>query len=517
MKKFLFTCLSVCLFSFMLNAQQTIIPTPFYSSINTTKSYQVYRNIPVKSEGDISQSLLRDMKEFLGSKTLRVNSIQGEIKIELDEAMKTPSSFSMEVSAEGIRISGADAEGLYYGVNTLKQMIQRQKGLLSFCTINDHPRFAWRGFLLDESRHFFGKKKVLQYLDCMAQLKLNVFHWHLTDETGWRIEIKKYPKLTTEGAIGDYSNPTKPAQFYTQEEIKEIVAYAQARHIMILPEFDMPGHATSVCRSYPQVSSGGEGKRADFAFQPCKEETYELISNIMDELFELFPAPYIHIGGDEVRFGNQTWFTDPQIQAFIKQNDLKDERGLEQYFIRRIVKLVASKGKKVIGWDEIIDANAPTEEVVIMWWRHDRKAELVKALERGYQVILTPRRPLYGDFNQFETHRLGRNWGGYASGYNPIASIVAFPESIESYFKEYEDQVMGIQYSMWTERIDNADRLDYMTFPRLVAVAESAWASPKQKDLSQFMHKLYQFLPCLDARKITYFNPFDPKQTPEIK
>ena len=195
----------------------------------------------------------------------------------------------------------------------------------------------------------------------MASLHLNVFHWHLTDEPGWRIEIKRFPKLTQEGAIGNWHDPKAPAAFYTQEDIKEIVAYAAERQIMVVPEFDMPGHATAVCRAYPEVSGGGEGRWAHFTFHPCKEETYTFISQIFDELFALFP------------YGNQSWFTDPEIQQFIQDKKLGNETGLEHYFIRRIADIVTSKGKTIIAWDEAIDAGVSPDKLIVMWWRHDRK------------------------------------------------------------------------------------------------------------------------------------------------
>lgn len=169
------------------------------------------------------------------------------------------------------------------------------------------------------------------------------FHWHLTDEPGWRIEIKRYPKLTTIGAVGNWHDPKAAPAFYTQEDIKEIVAYATERHIMVVPEIDMPGHATSACRAYPEISGGGKGRWDGFTFHPCKEETFEFISNVLDEVVDLFPAPYIHIGGDEVHYGNQNWFTDPEIQAFIKEHNLMNETGLEHYFVRRAADIVASK------------------------------------------------------------------------------------------------------------------------------------------------------------------------------
>lgn len=256
---------------------------------------------------------------------------------------------------------------------------------------DEQPRFTWRGLMLDESRHFFGKEKVKQYLDLMALLRLNVFHWHLTDEPGWRIEIKRYPLLTTVGAKGNWHDPNAKAAFYTQDDIREIVAYAAERDIMVIPEIDMPGHATAACRAYPNLSGGGQGKWKGFTFHPCREETFQFINDVLDEIVSLFPAPYIHIGGDEVHYGNQDWFTDPDIQAFIQQHRLGDEAGLEHYFVRRVADMIAAKGKTMVGWDEIVDAGVSPQKAVVMWWRHDRKYQLLKALERGYRVVISPK------------------------------------------------------------------------------------------------------------------------------
>lgn len=226
-------------------------------------------------------------------------------------------------------------------------------------------------------------------------------------------------------------------------------------------------------------------------------------------MVDLFPAPYIHIGGDEVHYGNQNWFTDSDIQQFIKENHLVNETGLEHYFIRRVADIVASKGKKMIGWDEIVDADVSPEKAVVMWWRHDRKYQLVKALERGYQVILTPRLPMYGDFVQYPTHQIGR------LEYNLLEDVYRFPESLMNLVQGYEKQLLGIQYSMWTERIADNKRLDFMTFPRLFAFAEAAWSPTNVKYYGRFMKKLPSYLNVLDQLGIYYFNPFNPSATPE--
>lgn len=512
MKKRIFLVLFLIMFFlFPVVGQIAVFPTP-EKVANAKGKFAINPSVKIEGNGEYARKLATDMSAELKKIDLPSNTNSGSIRLELDASCSFPAEgYSLQIKPDQILLKASSESGLFYACQTLLQLSRYENGELQCRTINDKPRYEWRGYMLDESRHFFGKEKVKQYIDILASLKMNIFHWHLTDEPGWRIEIKRYPKLTAIGGIGNYSNPNAPATYYTQDDIKEIVAYAAERHITVIPEFDMPGHATAVCRAYPEVSGGGEGRWEHFTFHPCKEETYEFISAIFDELFELFPSPYIHIGGDEVHYGNQSWFTDPEIQQFIKDKQLVNEVGLEHYFVRKIADMVASKGRTIIGWDEIVDAGVSPSKAVIMWWRHDRKYQLVKALENGFRVIMTPRKPLYGDFVQYRTHEVGRIWGGY----NPIEDIYRFPDPIIHLTKGYEDQVMGMQMSMWTERIANERRLDYMTFPRLVAVAESAWTPERSKEVSLFMQKLPLFLSYLSDMGIYYFNPFEPDMTPE--
>lgn len=492
-------------------AQLAMFPTPA-RVVGQKGSFTVGMNPKINGNGGYADVLAKKLQSELKATGKQSSATGGEIRLVLDEKLRmADEAYSLNILPETVLLEAASESGLFHAKEALLQLVRFGDGSLKACRIEDQPRYEWRGFMLDESRHFFGKEKVKQYLEIMASLRMNVFHWHLTDEPGWRIEIKKYPKLTSVGAIGNWHDPEAPAQFYTQEDIKEIVAYAADRHIMVVPEFDMPGHATAVCRSYPELSGGGEGKWDGFTFHPCKETTYQFISDVLDEIVALFPSPYIHIGGDEVHYGNQSWFTDPEIQQFIKDKNLQNETGLEHYFVKRAADIVASKGKTMIGWDEIIDAGVSPDKAVIMWWRHDRKHQLVKALENGFRVIMTPRRPLYADFVQYSTHKVGRLWNGY----DPIEDIYRFPDPIIHLTKDYEDQVMGMQFSLWTERVADAKRLDYMTFPRLVAVAESAWTPAKAKESSLFMKKLPYFLQYLDTFGIYYFNPFNPDSTPE--
>lgn len=512
MKKKTFFLLFFVLFLNPVFSQVNLFPTPAKYNIGKGTFY-VTESMVYEGVGEYAKALIPDLTKNVESlNVMQKSEGKGRIRLALvDEPHFGKDGYSLVVSSSEVLIEASTESGLFYAKEALLQLIRFYKGEIPALRIEDSPRFEWRGFMLDESRHFFGKEKVKQYLDIMASLRMNVFHWHLTDEPGWRIEIKRYPKLTTIGAIGNYHDPNAPATFYTQDDIREIVAYAAKRHIMVVPEFDMPGHATAVCRAYPEVSGGGEGRWEHFTFHPCKEETYEFISNVMDEIVGLFPSPYIHIGGDEVHYGNQSWFTDPEIQQFIKDKDLKNEVGLEHYFVRRIADMVASKGKTMIGWDEIVDAGVSPSKAVVMWWRHDRKYQLVKALEMGFRVIMTPRRPFYGDFVQYGDHKIGRLWNGY----NTIEDIYRFPETIIHLASGYEEQLMGLQMSMWTERIADAKRLDYMVFPRLSAVAESGWTPARSKECSLFMKKLPLFINYLDGMGIWYFNPFNPAMRPE--
>lgn len=508
--KIAFLLLALCTAAITVSAQAVLFPTP--QSLKSDKGiFNITSQTAVRGNGGYANQLANKLNNEL-KQLSTTDTSKNIILLNLTSTNEFGNEgYALTVKADTILLSSSSESGLFHAKEALKQMARFGKGKVRCCRIQDAPCYQWRGFMLDESRHFFGKEKVKQYLDIMASLRLSVFHWHLTDEPGWRIEIKKYPKLTQIGAIGNWHDPKAAPTFYTQKDIKEIVAYAAERHIMVVPEFDMPGHATAVCKAYPEYSGGGEGRWEHFTFHPTRETTYQFISNVLDEIIQLFPSPYIHIGGDEVHYGNQSWFTDPEIQKFIKDKKLGDEKGLEHYFMRRAADIVASKGKTMIGWDEIVDAGISPEKAVVMWWRHDKPSQLTKALKAGYRVILTPRRPMYADFIQFGSHQIGRQWNGY----NPIEYIYNFPEPIRNLTKGFEKQIMGMQMSLWTERVADTKRLDFMVFPRLVALSESAWTKEENKECSIFMQRLPYFLNYLDSLGIYYFNPLNPISTPE--
>ena len=454
-----------------------------------------------------------DLKTVISAGLEVIDIPNNHIYLQIDPSINNE-AYVLAVTPDYIICKASSSAGMFYGIETLLQIVKNDKGqcYVPSLIIEDAPLYEWRGMMLDESRHFFGKEEVKKHLDVMAYLKMNRFHWHLTDQQGWRVEIKKYPRLTEIGAIGTWSDSKAPSQFYTQKDIQEIVDYAQQRNIMIIPEIDILGHASAVSRAYPEMSGGDEGKWEGFTFHPTKETTYEFIDNILTEIAELFPAPYIHIGGDEVHYGNQSWFTDPMIQQFIKDHDLKDEVGLEHYFVRRVCDIVNGKGKKMIGWDEITKTGVLPQNAVVMWWRHDKPKLLTEALNAGFEVILSPQVPCYFDFVQDDSHKLGRRWN---SKFGTLEKVYSFPQNLKSLTKGHGNQILGVQANVWTERIKDKNRLDFMIYPRLLGISEDGWTNGDSKNFADFRKRVQNFLIFLDTYKINYFNPYNKTSTPE--
>ena len=473
-----------------------------YNSMNITSSIEIFKNKVIElisiTNGDEEEA---------------------QIKIELTSDNENDESYFLETTKKGVVLRAASENGIHNGLQTLKQLIFFSTSttgeiVLPILTIDDRPRFGWRGVMLDESRNFFGVEKVKQLLELMSMHKLNIFHWHLTDDPGWRIEIKKYPKLTTVGGLGYELNPDAPAQYYTQEQIKEIVEFAAERFIEVIPEIDMPGHARAANRAYPEYSGGGSESHPEFTFNPGKEETYEYLTDILREVTTLFPSEYIHIGGDEVHFGNENWNTDSDVQLLMKRENLKDLKAVETYFVHRMADSIRMLDKTVIGWDEIVDHQLSNDNSLVMWWRHDRTNKLEAALSGDYDVVLCPRIPLYLDFDQDESHQHGRKWGG---AYSPLEMAYEFPPDTLLNLAPKQNQIKGIQANIWTERIEDNKRFDYMTHPRLSALAEAAWTNKENKNYDDFQQRLKPMLSYFDNLGIYYYNPFDPESTPEPK
>ncbi|MFM1877988.1 MAG: Beta-hexosaminidase [Bacteroidota bacterium] len=466
----------------------------------------------------ISDVSLRPIVTFLESrfKALGINKSETAPNSILLEYASNPAlgreGYRLDIAPERIVLSANEKQGFFYGLITLYQQVLITKTLKIPCgTLIDVPRFSYRGFMLDESRHFFGKEKVKQLLDMMALFKLNTFHWHLTDSNGWRIDITAYPKLGPIGGIGDVSDPEAPAQYYTQADISEVVHYAQERFIEIIPEIDMPGHATAANRAYPEYSGGGSPKYPDFTFNPGSEATYIYLERILEEVATVFPSKYIHLGGDEVHFGNAKWQELEAVQSLMQREELSTLKEVEHFFMEQMQKVLANKSKQLAGWDEIAEANIPISTTRVYWWRHDKPGQLNKSLAKGFKTVLCPRLPLYFDFVQDNRDSVGRRWDGFSS----LDEVYAYPDSIHEFSEVHWQLIEGIQANLWTEVIQSEKRLDYMTYPRLFALSEAAWTTAVQKNRDRFYQKLpniFQFLEDLD---IYYFNTLSPNKTPE--
>lgn len=432
--------------------------------------------------------------------------------------------YVIRITPEVANVHAATPAGRFYGLQTLAMLIEAapkdNDGRIRIACrdIVDAPRFAWRGFMLDESRHFTGPAHLKRTIDAMARFKLNRLHWHLTDSPAWRIEIKKYPKLTSVGGRGSETdrNPDAPANYYTQEQIREIVAYAKQRAVVIIPEIDMPGHADAAVTAYPEHDGGGFIQKGNplkwprFTFNPAKPETLAFLDDILSEVASLFPdAGVIHYGGDEVHFGWHQWTQLPEVQDLMKRENLKDLAGVEAWFNRRMAATINRLGFKTGGWDEIAARGLPKDKTVIWWWRHDKPQVLRQALDAGYPVVLTPRRPCYFDFIQHESHKVGRVWGGF----NPLRDVYQFPAPLKLSAAD-EAKVLGIQACLWTEATVTQARRDFMTWPRLAALAEAAWTPEPRKDFASFEHRLKPQLGWLKANGIGFYDPFT--HSPEV-
>lgn len=444
----------------------------------------------------------------------RGSKIVLRLQANCEEEKDASEAYSLKMNEEEITIISNSSNGIFHGLTTLIQLtrlsaVESNSISIDCWNIQDKPEFEWRGFMLDESRHFFGMNKVKQLLDWMALYKLNKFHWHLTDSQGWRLEIKQYPKLAVVGGVGNYTNKYAEARYYTQEEIKEIVKYASERFIEIIPEIDMPGHASAANRAYPEYSGGGSEKRPDFTFNPGKESVYSYLTNILKEVDVLFPSQVIHLGGDEVHYGNDKWGSDEAIQNLMKREELNDLTDVEHYFFRRMSDSLFNLNNKLAAWDEIAGSDIDPEKTIVYFWRPNRLDQLQKSLDKGYSIVMSPRLPMYLDYAQDTLQMHGVPWKKFGVhsydkiyNFNPYSYDVNYPD---------DSRIIGIQANMWTERVETEDRLDYQIFPRLAALAETAWTKGENKNLDDFNDRLKKQFNLYRLDKIYYYDPFDPK------
>lgn len=421
-------------------------------------------------------------------------------------------AYRIEIDKKGVRLSANTETGIFYGLQTLLQLLNNgDNKTLPALTINDSPRFPYRGLHLDVSRHFFDKEFVKKQLNAMAYFKMNRLHWHLTDGAGWRIEIKKYPRLTSFAAwrpfdkLNDWwvggrtfceqDDPRAVGGYYTQDDIREVVAYAAERHITIIPEIEMPGHSEEVLATYPELSCSGKPYvNADFCIGT--EKTFEFLENVLLEVIDLFPSVYIHIGGDEA--SKSSWKTCPRCQKRMADEHLNSVDELQSYMIHRIEKFLNDHGRKIIGWDEIIEGGlSPT--ATVMSWRGEEGG--IKAVKAGNQAIMTPGKYCYLDAFQDAPNTQPMAIGGYLT-LEKVYSFEPVPDSLST--KEAE-LILGVQGNVWTEHIPTPEHYEYMIYPRILALAEIGWSPSEVKKWDNFHTRALQAVNILREQG---YNPF---------
>jgi hexosaminidase len=511
------------------NSIPNIIPKPQHMDVGNG-SFELKSDIGFAAppEFDVASDFLKELLlKVKGVGLTKVSEATAEIVIVATDSLPSE-GYELVVSDKKIILKARDASGAFYGIQSLRQLlptaIERTDSKLNqpvkipVVTIKDFPRFGYRGMHLDVARHFFPKEFIKDYISYLAMLKMNYFHWHLTDDQGWRIEIKKYPKLMSEAAyrqetlIGHYND--SPQQFdgqryggfYTQEDIREIVEFAANHKVTIIPEIEMPGHAQAAISAYPEL--GCTAKQVPVAtkwgvfedvFCP-KEQTFEFLEDVLAEVIELFPGDYIHIGGDEAP--KTHWKTCSACQQKIIDEGLKDEHELQSYFIKRIEAFVNSKGKKIIGWDEILEGGLAPNATVMSWRGIQGGIEAAKA---KHAVIMTPTSYAYFDYYQSEDSAEPLAIGGYL----PLRKVYGFNPVPDELDKDEAKFILGAQGNVWTEYMETEQQVEYMIFPRILAMSELTWNGPAenmQNDYPDFVNRVEHFYKRLDKLEVKYAN-----------
>lgn len=518
MKKIICTTLLAASCTLLRAANSTpIIPAPVKAEaldgqFQLTAASRILADREFKNEAELLAARLRTATGYklkIKSSTSPATAADIVLTAEDADASSGPEGYVLSVQTNGVVIRAATSAGIFYGTQSLLQLLPSAIFSTNQVTdvawqvqcvqIEDHPRFAWRGFMLDVSRHFFTMAEVEQVLDLMALYKLNTFHWHLVDDQGWRIQIKKYPRLTSVGAwrngIGfgldpklatAYDKQGRYGGFYTQRDIREVVAYATARHITIVPEIEMPGHSSAALKAYPQylcsnarISMPEKGGIFNGVYCAGNDETFVFLGNILGEVTKLFPGKYIHIGGDEVNKSN--WQHCDLCQARIKAEGLKDERELQAYFIRRIEKIVNADGKSLIGWSEIREGGLAPSAALMDWIGGG-----AESAASGHDVVMSPTTYCYFDHYQSTNHMAEPRAIG---GYLPLHQVYEFDPMPENLTPEFQAHVLGGQANLWTEYVPNFRHAEYMMFPRLGALSEDDWSPKDARDWDDFQSR----------------------------
>lgn len=536
MKKLLTGLLALLLFNASFS-QVDIIPKPASLKIgNGVLSINADTKIVLSTKELKKQAAFFNdyLQKFYGFKLQLVSkSSKAESNIVLTNAAKNNAiagAYQLDITANAVNINGDDAEGVFYGIQTLIQLlpVETSKSLtIPQLSIQDFPRFAYRGMMLDVGRHFFSVDYVKKFIDFLALHKINTFHWHLTEDQGWRIEIKKYPRLTEVGScrngtiIGNHpgkgNDNHQDCGYYTQKQVKEIVQYAADRFITVIPEIELPGHSSAAIAAYPQLSCFPDeptplakgvkdwagprtGKQVqqswgvyDDVFCPT-EYTFGFLQDVLDEVIQLFPSKYIHIGGDESP--KESWKRSEFSQNLIKEKGLKDEHGLQSYFIGRIEKYLNSKGRDIIGWDEILEGGlAPN--ATVMSWRGEKGG--MEAARQKHKVIMTPNSHMYFDHAQIKNED-----SVVIGGFLPLEKVYSYNPLPAELTKEEQQYILGAQANLWTEYISNPAKVEYMIFPRMTALSEVLWSPLDKKDYTDFKKRMNSQVKRYDLWNVNY-------------
>ncbi len=496
-------------------AEPTLIPLPASVSLGSS-AYQLGATVRVAHSLDTSSldSLQALLQTSLGGRAVEYVDSDADLSLWLDTTARlAPEGYRLHASQQGVAIEASTLQGLRYGLQTLRQLTDAQ-GRVYEATIEDAPRFAYRGVMLDVSRHMMSKDYILRLLDEMARLKLNRFHWHLVDGGGWRMQSDAYPLLTKRSAwrpisawdewwgnrtnrqFVDEGTPGAYGGYYTKDEIREVVAHAARLGITILPEIEMPGHSNELFASYPELFCRSE-------FDPditdvCigNEATFTFFERILDETMELFPSQYIHIGGDEAAMNH--WGDCPKCRARMRTEGLQDLHALQSYMIRRIERYLSSKGRKLMGWDEIL-LGGLAPEATVMSWRGE--AGGIAAAKAGHDVVMTPNNYLYLDYYQTTGLEQPRANGSYV----PLQKVYAYDPEPQSLSPQERKHILGVQANLWTEYVETEAQADYMLFPRLLALAEVAWTPQSMRRYDDFRQRAMRYTDALIGRGINAF------------
>lgn len=510
----LFICVCGIAMAFAASADYNVVPRPQTITLAKSGEYLldgtklvVYPagNADMERNARFLVDYIKEMTQInVSSAVQNKKNVKGNISLSLNQKIANPEGYTITVDKKGVNISGATAAAVFRGIQTLRKSLPIVKGepsvALPFVNISDAPRFAYRGMHLDCARHFFPLEVVKDYIDMIALHGMNKFHWHLTEDQGWRIEIKKWPKLTTVGAwrSGTVISRNTPIEdgirhggFYTQDECREIVKYAADRYITVIPEIDMPGHMLGALAAYSELGCTGgpyevQRRWGVFADILCagKEKTFQFVQDVLDEVISIFPSEYIHIGGDESP--RSRWKECPLCQKRIQDEGIKAENGqskedrLQGYFTKRVEKYLASKGKKIIGWDELLGCDVDQSATIMSWTGAEPGA---KGAKLGHDVIMTPNGVMYFDYYQTK-----QTWNEPLSigGCSTVEDVYQFEPVAADLTPEQAQHILGVQANLWGEYIAYPSQIQYQVLPRMAALAEVQWMQPQDKNFDEF-------------------------------